>query len=75
VFRTHSHCVDVSIEWQFWGHEYINQLLKPDLELGREIALQETPTLKLLYILALLYSAVYPRRKKIFPRKTLVSST
>ena len=38
VFRTLptvSQCVDASIEWQFWIHEYINKLLKADLKLGK----------------------------------------
>ena len=26
---TYSEHVDASIEWQFWVHEYINELLKP----------------------------------------------
>ena len=47
VFRTlPSQSVDVSIEWQFWIYEYINELLKPDLKLGKA-SLNETPTLKL----------------------------
>ena len=27
-----SECVDVSIEWQFWVHECINERLKPFLK-------------------------------------------
>ena len=32
---TCSPCVDASIEWQFYNHEYINKLLKPTLKLGK----------------------------------------
>ena len=32
---TYSERVDASIEWQFWVHEYINELVKPFLKLGK----------------------------------------
>ena len=42
----HSVC---KCEWQLWIYEYVNQLLKPKLKLGkaRLQSLKETPTLKL----------------------------
>ena len=42
-------CIDASIKRQFWDHEYINELLKPDFKLK----LEKTPTLKLGLILVL----------------------
>ena len=37
MFRTLPiQCVDASIQWQFWVHEYINKLLKVNLKLGKD---------------------------------------
>ena len=42
---TYNEHVDTFIEWQFWVHEYINELLKPIRQ--SQIDQKETPTLKL----------------------------
>ena len=44
----YSQCINVSIDWQFWVHEYINKLLKANIKIRQsKIAQRETQTLKL----------------------------
>ena len=50
-------CIDVSIEWQFWVHEYINETVFK-IRQGK-IALKQALTLKLGVTLILTVTQVY----------------
>ena len=57
---TYSECVDASIEWQFWVHEYINKRLKPFFKIRQsKIALKQALTLKLGVTLVVTVTQVY----------------